>query len=103
MYLWRAVDDEGEVLDLVMQRRCDTGAALNRKRHGKFTLAGRPFEFRVKPDFPATVSQECLLVDLVNNLATVGEDPDLVLSRVERKAPSLDARRVAWAPRTTDR
>lgn len=28
MYLWRAVDDEGEVLDLVMQHRRDTGAAL---------------------------------------------------------------------------
>jgi transposase-like protein len=28
MYLWRAVDDEGEVLDLVMQRRRDRSAAL---------------------------------------------------------------------------
>ena len=28
MYLWRAVDDEDEVLDLVMQRRRDTEAAL---------------------------------------------------------------------------
>jgi transposase-like protein len=28
MYLWRAVDDEGEVLDLVMQRGRDTEAAL---------------------------------------------------------------------------
>ena len=28
MYLWRAVDDKGEVLDLVMQRRRDNGAAL---------------------------------------------------------------------------
>lgn len=28
MYLWRAVDDEGEVLDLVMQRNRDTDAAL---------------------------------------------------------------------------
>lgn len=28
MYLWRAVDDEGEVLDLVVQRRRDTEAAL---------------------------------------------------------------------------
>lgn len=28
MYLWRAVDDEGEVLDLVMQRRRDPNAAL---------------------------------------------------------------------------
>ena len=28
MYLWRAVDDEGEVLDLVVQRRRDTEVAL---------------------------------------------------------------------------
>ena len=28
MYLWRAVDDEGEVLDVVVQRRRDTEAAL---------------------------------------------------------------------------
>jgi putative transposase len=28
MYLWRAVDDEGEVLDFMMQRRRDTSAAL---------------------------------------------------------------------------
>ena len=27
MYLWRAVDDEGEFLDLVMQRERDTAAA----------------------------------------------------------------------------
>lgn len=29
MYLWRAVDDEGGMLDLLMQRRRDTEAALN--------------------------------------------------------------------------
>ena len=28
VYLWRAVDDEGEVLDLVVQKRRDTAAAL---------------------------------------------------------------------------
>ena len=28
MYLWRAVDDEGEVLDVLVQRRRDTEAAL---------------------------------------------------------------------------
>ncbi len=28
MYLWRAVDDEGEVLDLVKQRQRDTDTAL---------------------------------------------------------------------------
>ena len=28
MYLWRAVDHEGEVLDMLVQRRRDTRAAL---------------------------------------------------------------------------
>ena len=31
MYLWRAVDHEGEVLDMLVQRRRDTRAALRRK------------------------------------------------------------------------
>jgi putative transposase len=41
MYLWRAVDDEGEVLDLVMQRRRDTGAALKLLRR---LLRNQPVE-----------------------------------------------------------
>ncbi len=37
MYLWRAVDDEGEVLDVLVQRRRDKAAArkLMRKLLGK--------------------------------------------------------------------
>ena len=41
MYLWRAVDDEGEVLDLVVQRRRDTEAAL---RLLKCLLLNQPIE-----------------------------------------------------------
>jgi len=41
MYLWRAVDDEGEVLDLLMQRRRDTDAAL---RLLKRLLRNQPVE-----------------------------------------------------------
>ena len=41
MYLWRAVDDEGEILDMLVQRRRDTRAALRlmrtRKRLGRQT------------------------------------------------------------------
>ena len=32
MFLWRAVDDEGEVLDVLVQRRRDTEAALKLQR-----------------------------------------------------------------------
>ena len=41
MYLWRAVDDEGEVLDLVMQRKRDTDAALKLLRR---LLRNQPVE-----------------------------------------------------------
>nr|WP_243862948.1 DDE-type integrase/transposase/recombinase [Brevundimonas terrae] len=29
MYIWRAVDDEGEFLDVIVKRRWDTKAAFN--------------------------------------------------------------------------
>jgi transposase-like protein len=32
MYLWRAVDDEGEALDMIMQHRRDAAAALKALR-----------------------------------------------------------------------
>src|SRR5690606_20905486 len=41
MYLWRAVDDEGEVLDVVVQRRRDTEAALKLIRR---LLCNQPVE-----------------------------------------------------------
>ncbi len=41
----------------------------NHKRHGRFTLAGKPFEFRRKPRFPRQLTEEFLLVDLLNNLS----------------------------------
>ena len=51
MYLWRAVDDEGEVLDLVVQRRRDTEAAL---RLSKRLLHNQPVE-------PQTITTDGLL------------------------------------------
>ncbi len=51
MYLWRAVDDEGEVLDLVVQRRRDTEAALRLLRR---LLINQPVE-------PETISTGGLL------------------------------------------
>jgi hypothetical protein len=64
----------------------------NQKRHGKFTLGRRSYDFRMKPDFPRHLSPEFLLVDLVNNLDTVGEDASELLGRVKARAPSIDLR-----------
>ncbi len=59
MYLWRAVDDEGEVLDLVVQRRRDTEAALKLL---KLLLRNQPVEpERIVTDglgsYPAALDQ----------------------------------------------
>jgi transposase-like protein len=40
MYLWRAVDHEGEILDMLVQRRRDTQAALRLMRINQPTYRG---------------------------------------------------------------
>ena len=62
----------------------------NRKRHGEFDLGGRKFFFHMKPKFPKSLSPEFLLVDLVNNLDTLAEDKEMVLSKAKEKAGKLD-------------
>jgi hypothetical protein len=69
----------------------------NRKRHGDFELNGRPFEFRRRPSFPKTVSEEFLLVDLLHNLERLAEDRDVVRERALARAREFDRKRLAKA------
>lgn len=62
----------------------------NHKRHGEFELGGRKFFFHLKPKFPKKLSEEFLLVDLVNNLDSLAEDKEAVLARVLEKAEKVD-------------
>ncbi len=71
----------------------------NHKRHGRFTLGGRVFDFRLKPHFPKSLSQEFLLVDLVNNLDRLAENQEKVLDCVKEKAASADPRGLSKAVR----
>jgi hypothetical protein len=77
----------------------DKTVVYNHKRHGEFALGGRKFEFRVKPTFPAKLSAEFLLVDLVNNLDHLAESREEVLTRVKKAAASYDAPRLRRAAR----
>lgn len=61
----------------------------NHKRHGKFKLGNRDFEFQLKHHFPFRISEEFLLVDLVNNLNDLAEDREAVLSKLMHKAAAL--------------
>lgn len=72
---------------------CDKTIVYNHKRHGKFTLGGREYQFRKKPAFPKTLTTEFLLVDLVNNLNDLAEGREQMLGRVKERA--LQAKRSA--------
>jgi hypothetical protein len=61
----------------------------NRKRHGRFKLGNRTFNFQIKPYFPKELSKEFLLVDLVNNISKLAEDQDAVLGRVSQVVASM--------------
>lgn len=62
----------------------------NHKRHGKFKLGNRTFDFRMKPDFPSEFNKESLLVDMLNNLSELAEDPEVVVRALEKKLSTFD-------------
>jgi len=66
----------------------------NHKRHGEFKFGNRKFSFRIKPHFPSKLSQEFLLVDLVNNLEFLAEDPNEVLKNVALKVRTMDSKKL---------
>lgn len=75
----------------------DKIVVYNHKRHGEFQLGGRKFAFRVKPRFPKSLTEEFLLVDLVNNLDQLAEDRDEVLKRAMNRAAASDGPRLRRA------
>jgi putative transposase len=100
MYLWRAVDDEGEVLDMIMQSRRDAAAAMK-------LLKRLLWRQRVKPEWVVTdglgsyaaALQELDLLDRhrpgrlrENNRA---ENSHLPIRRRERKMQGFKSQRSA--------
>jgi len=67
----------------------------NHKRHGTFKLGNRSFEFQMKHHFPKSLSSEFLLVDLVNNLDKLAEEPGKVLRNVAAKVPKMDQKKLS--------
>lgn len=62
----------------------------NHKQHGDIQLGGKIFIFQVKHHFPKKLTEEFLLIDLVNNLDTLAEDKEVVLENVFEKVASKD-------------
>ena len=77
----------------------DKTVVYNHKRHGTFQLGSRKFAFRVKPRFPKALTDEFLLVDLVNNLGQLAEAKEEVLKRAMSRAVLSDGPRLRHAVR----
>jgi hypothetical protein len=71
----------------------------NHKRHGLFRLGNREFDFRMKPHFPKSNSEEFLLVDLVNNMNRLAESKASLLEGVKKRASDVGRQRLAKAVR----
>lgn len=69
----------------------------NHKRHGVFVLGGKKFFFHAKHRFPKEATLEFLLVDLVNNLGSLAEDKEYVLSNVVAKARTMSPQKLKRA------
>ncbi|OGB25584.1 MAG: hypothetical protein A3I66_23385 [Burkholderiales bacterium RIFCSPLOWO2_02_FULL_57_36] len=75
----------------------NTTWVYNHKRHGRFQLGNRSYEFRSKPKFPRAVTPEFLLVDMLNNLDMLAEDKDPLLERVRSRFAEMDPKRLKKA------
>ena len=66
----------------------------NHKRHGKFKLGNRTFNFKMKPHFPKKLTKEFLVVDLINNLKELAEEQTVVLQNLTMKVSEMDKKKL---------
>ena len=69
----------------------------NHKRHGIFKLGMRSFRFVLKHHFPTDLSNEFLLIDLINHIDQLAENRERVLSLVKAKAQSMNQKHLKEA------
>src|SRR3990167_3268952 len=84
-------------LDVGATQLYNETVVYNHKRHGRFQLGTRFFDFRMKPHFPSKLSPEFLLVDLVNNMERLAEDKEQILDNVRKKALVMDQKTLSNA------
>lgn len=67
----------------------------NRKRHEEVRLGDKLFDFR-RPTkgFPSELSKEFLLIDLLNNLTELTDEPEEVRTHVKARLKSFDLKKL---------
>ena len=86
-------------LGLGMSQLYNEPVVYNRKRHGRFALDGRTYDFRLRTSVPPRLTEEVLMVDLLHNLGRLAEDRLAVLPRALARAAGMDRGKLAKALR----
>lgn len=91
LYSWNQYNSLGLGLTQLYNRV----VVLNNKRHGVFKLGSKTFDFR-RPNrgFPAKLTLEFLLVDLVNNLNELAEDISALHGKIQKNINHFDQEKV---------
>jgi hypothetical protein len=91
LYSW----NQYNTLGLGLTQLYNRVVVYNRKRFGVFTLANKEFDFkRPSRGFPRELSQEFLLVDLVNNLSDLAEDVELIKAQIKKRFSEFNRKKV---------
>ena len=62
----------------------------NKKRHGKFRLGNRDFNFKLSFRFPKKLSEEFLIIELVNDLEKLGLERKVILEKITSKVKNMN-------------
>jgi hypothetical protein len=82
------------MLGLGLSQLYNIAWVYNHKRHGEFNLNGKSFLFKLKSDFPGTLTQEFLIIDLLNNLDELAEDCEQTIRNFKRNLNRYDGREI---------
>jgi hypothetical protein len=75
----------------------NTTWVYNHKRRGEFKFNGKTFIFKTKSAFPKNLSQEYLVVDLLNNLKELAEDPENLVTTFLSRLKDFDPKKLMVA------
>lgn len=70
---------------------------FNRKRVGEFTVGGRKYTFHRWREAPKTLTEEFLVVELLNRLNELAEDHEQVLKRLSERLSQFNLRKLNYS------
>lgn len=68
----------------------NTRIVFNRKRTGELTVGGRTYTFKLWREAPKELSEEFLVVELLNRINDLAEDREALLAKLRNKLPSFN-------------